>query len=289
MTRKALCVGVNQFKNYPGAALQGCVNDAHAMAALLRDFLGFHKSDILTLTDTEATKTNIMSRLLSLVDGAKAGKFDYLVFSLSSHGTQIPDTHGDEPDKYDEAFCPHDLAQTKGKWDPRYIILDDELHDLLIQLPENVLVEVYLDTCHSGTGLRAADLLPERKPRYLPPPSVEALAEIEGRAPRGLVKKLLRQKVAHHILWAACRDDQTSADAQIAGSWHGAFTYFFCKELRACKGRLPRAELLKKVRADLLSGHYSQVPQLECEATLRNVPLMEFSHGPKPEAVLTHA
>jgi len=29
-SRKALCVGINQFKNYPNAALQGCVNDAKA-------------------------------------------------------------------------------------------------------------------------------------------------------------------------------------------------------------------------------------------------------------------
>jgi hypothetical protein len=28
MGRKALCVGINDFKNYPSAALQGCVNDA---------------------------------------------------------------------------------------------------------------------------------------------------------------------------------------------------------------------------------------------------------------------
>ena len=54
------------------------------------------------------------------------------------------------------------------------IILDDELRDLFVQLPQNVLLEVYLDTCHSGTGLRAIDMLLDRRPRYLPPPSLEA-------------------------------------------------------------------------------------------------------------------
>jgi hypothetical protein len=37
----------------------------------------------------------------------------------------------------------------------------------------------------------------------------------------------------------------------------------------ACKNSLSRAKVLEKVRADLKNGHYSQTPQLECEATKR--------------------
>jgi len=273
MTRKALCVGINVFKNYPGSALQGCVNDTKDMKGILIDFLGFTDADITVLTDTQATKTNIMENLKALVDGAKKGQCDYLVFSMSSHGTQVPDINGDEPDNTDEAFCPHDLAQAGNKWDPNYIITDDELHELFITLPKNVLLEVYLDTCHSGTGIKAVDLLFDRKPRYMPPPSLEAFKEVEGRASRGLHKLLLEKGITHHILWAACRADQTSADAQIGGSWHGAFTYYFCKEVHTCKNKFSRSELLKKVRADLSAGHYSQIPQLECKASVRNTPI----------------
>jgi hypothetical protein len=266
-------VGINVFKNLPAATLQGCVNDAHDMAALLKELLGFTDGDITTLTDGQATKANIMKNLTSMVADAKAGKYSYLVFSLSSHGTQVPDTSGDEPDRADEAFCPHDLAQKGNVWDPKYIILDDELHDLFIQLPKNVLLEVYLDTCHSGTGLRAIDMLLDRKPRYLPPPSLEAFQKVEGRRSRGLHQALLEKELVHHILWAACRSDQTSADASIGGGWHGAFTYYFCKEMRACKNKLSRLEVLKKVTADLKGGHYSQTPQLEGEATVRKAPI----------------
>lgn len=269
--RKALCVGINVFKNYPGAALQGCVNDANDMASVLKDFLGFTNADITKLTDVQATKANIISNLKSMVAGAKAGKYKYLVFSMSSHGTQVPDTSGDEPDRADEAFCPHDLAQKGNQWDSKHIILDDELHDLFVQLPQDVLLEVYLDTCHSGTGLKAVDMLLDRKPRYLPPPSLKAFKDVEGRRSRGLHQALLDKGITHHILWAACRADQTSADANIGGaSWHGAFTYYFCKEMRACKNKLSRKDLLKKIRADL-AAHYSQTPQLECEATVRNI------------------
>ena len=268
MTNKsALCVGINQFKNYPSATLQGCVNDANDMAALLKELRGFQDSEILKLTDQQATKARIMAALNKMVDGAKAGQYNTLVFSLSSHGTQVPDRDGDESDKADEAFCPHDLAQKGSQWDPNHLIVDDELHDLFAQRPSEVQLEVYLDTCHSGTGLKAIALLLDRKPRYLPPPSVAAFRDMERR--RTLHTRLLKRNAAQHVLWAACRADQTSADANIDQGWHGAFTYFFCQEMRKAANQITRAQLLKQVRADLAAGHYTQTPQLECSATTR--------------------
>jgi len=267
--RQALCVGINKFKNYPGSALNGCVNDAKDMGKLLQGMLGFKKSEITTLLDEKATKANIMKQLKAMVDGAKAGKYSYLVFSLSSHGTQVPDASGDEPDNADEAFCPHDLDQDGDNWAADRIITDDELCDLFTQLPANVLLEVYLDTCHSGTGLKAIDYVFTRKPRYLPPPTIKGFKKVHGKRSRGLARSLMEKGLIHHILWAGCRSDQTSADASINGSWHGAFTYYFCKQMNACKNKLSRAKVLAKVRQDLTTNDYSQVPQLECEATKR--------------------
>jgi len=273
MGRKALCVGINNFKNYPSATLQGCVNDAQAMSSLLTGLLGFSDDEVSLLADADATKAKIMGRLQEMVAEAVAGQTDYLVFSLSSHGTQVPDLSGDEEDAADEAFCPHDLSQAGEVWDPEFIITDDELHDLFVTLPEDVLLEVYLDTCHSGTGLKAIDMLLTRRPRYMPPPSLLAFKQIEGKQSRGLVRKFIRQKPVHHILWTGCRSDQTSADAMIDGEWHGAFTYYFCKEILDCGNALSRKEVLQKVRQDLMGGNYTQVPQLECEATVRNMPV----------------
>jgi hypothetical protein len=276
MGKKALCVGINNFKNYPSAALNGCVNDSEDMKDVLKTFLGFTDADIITLTDKKATKENIMKNLNAMVDGAREGKYRFLVFSFSSHGTQVPDLSGDEPDRADEAFCPHDLAEKGGIWDPDHIITDDELHDLFGKLPENVLLEVFLDTCHSGTGLKSIDFLLDRRPRYMPPPSIEAFNEIEGRHSRGLARSLMEKGIVHHILWTGCRSDQTSADARIGGTWHGAFTYFLCKAMRDNRNQLARKDLIEKVREDLRNGHYTQIPQLECEATVRkSVPTSE--------------
>jgi hypothetical protein len=267
--KRALCVGINKFKNYPSATLQGCVNDANDMEAVLTKYWGFASSDIVKLTDSQATKENIMKNLKEMVDGAKAGNYAELKFSLSSHGTQVPDTRGDEPDRADEAFCPHDLAEKGGAWDPKHVIIDDELNDLFVQLPKNVTLECFFDTCHSGTGLKAIDFLLNRKPRYLPPPSLDSFLKVDGLLSRGLNKSLLEKGIIQHILWAGCRSDQTSADAKIGNSWHGAFTYYLVKWINESQNKLTRKQLLSKVRKDLKDGKYTQVPQLETQATKR--------------------
>jgi hypothetical protein len=260
------------FKNYAGNNLHGCVNDAQDMVGVLTKLLGFSSTDITMLKDAEATKAAIMHELTAMVSDAKAGKCNYLVFSLSSHGTQVPDKNAEEPDHYDEAFCPHDLAASNGQWDPKHIIVDDELHDLFLQLPSSVLLEVYLDTCHSGTGLKAVDFQPDRRPRYLAPPSAAAFAQVESRLPRGLARRMSEKSTTHAVLTAACRANQTSADASIDGAYHGAFAYYWVKEILAAKNAVSRAELLKRVNHDLKAGEYSQVAQLECNATQRSLP-----------------
>ena len=267
--RRALCVGINVFKNYSGNNLHGCVNDANQMVGILEKYLGFTAGDIKVLTDAQATKQAIIAELTSMVGGAKTGKYSYLVFSLSSHGTQVPDKNGDEADHYDEAFCPHDLAEKSGQWDPNHIIIDDELHDLFAQLPDNVLIEVYLDTCHSGTGLKAMDFMPNRRVRYIAPPSMAACEKIMPLMPRGLHRRVTEKAAKNVILWAACRDNQTSADAYIGGSYHGAFTYYWVKQTAAANNDISRNNLLKKVNTDLSVNNYSQVAQLECPATQR--------------------
>jgi hypothetical protein len=78
-----------------------------------------------------------------------------------------------------------------------------------------------------------------------------------------------------HVLFSGCRDNQTSADAYIGGTYNGAFTYYLCKHLRNVRGIISRADLLKLVRASLRHEGYSQVPQLECPASFRKKNLLE--------------
>jgi hypothetical protein len=281
MSKRAICVGINKFANFPQFALNGCVNDAKDIAALCRNLLGFKASEVAVLTDAQATKANLMAQLTAAVKDAKAGKIGYLLFSFSSHGTQMADKSGDEPDGMDEAFVPYDIAQKGNAWDPARIISDDEFHDLFQQLPDNVLLEVYLDTCHSGSGLRGAEFsLNAPRPRFIAPPSGELQGAVKQHRVRGFTLerppatskgKAASKEVSsgqHHILWTGCRADQTSADAYFNGRYNGAFTYYFIKVMTATNNQLPRREVIKKVR-ESLKGKFSQVPQLEGNATNR--------------------
>lgn len=268
MAKRAICVGINKFAKYPQFTLQGCVNDAKDMAALCKSLLGFKASEVTTLTDAQATKAAIVSQLKSAVAAAKAGKIDYLLFSWSSHGTQMTDTSGDEPDGMDEAFVPHDIAEKAGDWDPAHIIIDDEFHDLFQQLPDSVLLEVYLDTCHSGTGLRGAEFsLHAPRARFVSPPS--GRGPLKQREVRGFA--LARQAEApatHQILWSGCKANQTSADAYFDGRYNGAFTYYFVKTMKETQNKLSRKQVIDRMRA-AMKGKFSQVPQLETNATNR--------------------
>ncbi|AKB31764.1 peptidase C14 caspase catalytic subunit p20 [Methanosarcina siciliae HI350] len=283
--QRALCVGINKFQNYPQAALNGCVNDAVDMVSVLKQYMGFTDGDIVSLTDDQATKAKIMANLEEMVDGAKNGQYNYLFFSISSHGTQVPDQNKDERDYADEAFCPTDLAQKGNVWDPAHIITDDELNELFSSLPSPVELECVFDTCHSGDGLRAIDLLLDRKPRFMPPPSLEAFKQVKDYMPRGMAESLKVKGIGvEHTLWSACRSDQTSADAKITGDWHGAFTYYFCQNINKSQNKLFREELLEKVREDLEEGSFTQIPQLDTAATRRFL-----SAGLSKEAIPTMA
>jgi hypothetical protein len=265
------------------ADLSGCVNDVTNIRDSLIKFFGFKTDDIRVVTDQRATKKNIMERLKWLVQGAKAG--DKLLFHFSGHGSQVRDRDGDElKDKLDEILCPHDMD-----WDGTYIV-DDELRKLFAGLPKGCALEVLLDSCHSGTGTREllglSQLPPEQsfQPRFLPPP-VDIQCRVDGDLPlRRLFSgsmssnpsRLAPDALPEYLsLFSGCADNQTSADALIGGKYNGAFTYYFCKHLRDVKGKISRADLLKRVRASLKHEDFDQVPQLETSKAKKAKSLLE--------------
>ena len=173
----------------------------------------------------------------------------------------------------DELICQHDFD-----WSGNYIT-DGDLNGLFGNLPKGVQLEVFLDSCHSGTGLRNLDLgrpadLGPTNPtlmRYLPPP-IDIVCRHEGEEDDLKKTRLFdsaRDAQSELILWAGCRSDQTSADAFIDGKYNGAFTYYYCYHKRKANGQITRAELLARIRSSLHHGCYSQVPQLETDATAR--------------------
>eukprot|EP00798_Chlamydomonas_sp_ICE-L_P019940 gene19940-26648_t len=146
VNKKAVLVGCN----YPGtnAALNGCINDVHGMAKMLKTYFGFSDSDMTIMVDTDKstlqpTGKNIKAELVKMVSGAADG--DILFFHFSGHGTQIPSDNDDEEDGKDEAICPTDMN----------IIADDDLRIIFSPLSKqpNTKFTMIADCCHSGTIL----------------------------------------------------------------------------------------------------------------------------------------
>lgn len=271
MKRKALLVGINDYLPIgPGGPdLRGCVNDVRDMALTLT-MLGIIPplpSVLHILTNRRATKAKIMEHLKWLVTGAKKG--DVLVFYYSGHGSQVIDLDGDEPDGRDETLCPHDYA-TGG------MIKDDELQAVFSTLPAGVNLDVILDSCHSGNATRdLPGMIPEVTPaqttdRFVEPPLDSGFfITTNPQLPRrGILKprkgeKELKIANINHVLWAACRDNQTSQESNIGGLYRGIYTYCFCKTLRTLGTGIKRRQLDAAVCAQIASMHYTQIPQLE--------------------------
>ncbi|KAK3066817.1 hypothetical protein LTR53_016670 [Teratosphaeriaceae sp. CCFEE 6253] len=62
-------------------------------------------------------------------------------------------------------------------------------------------------------------------------------------------------------MYSGCRDDQTSADASIAGSHVGAMSWAFLETMREYGPRQSYVQVLQNTR-EVLRGRYQQVPQL---------------------------
>jgi metacaspase-1 len=208
--------------------------------------------DIRVLADERATTAGIKTRLAWLIDGSRPG--DVLVFHYSGHGSQVRDRNGDElDDGLDEIICPYDLD-----WDDPFT--DDDFAAIVADVPRGVSLTVLLDCCHSGTGLRVMPTPRQTRARVIPPP-----VDIAERSAPHLALRRFGQRVmaSGAVLLAACRSDQTSADAWIERDYHGAFTYYWWKAVTDCGPTASYRDLARKVASELEATGYDQVPQVE--------------------------
>jgi hypothetical protein len=275
--KKALLVGINRYPD-PGNELKGCVNDVRQMADTLKGRYGFAgDGNLRILTDARATTKAILDGLAWLTAGASPG--DSLVFHYSGHGSQVPDRNGDETtDRLDEILCPYDLD-----WD--HPLTDDDLAAACADVPQGALLTVILDCCHSGTGLRDFALpvntiprgnfvrpcsippsdAPDRR-RFLPHPETPHPAPPRPRRPARRFGVSVTRTNA--VLIAACRDDQSSADAWIDGGYHGAHTFYLCRTLARGPRDLACRALVSATGTALSRAGFDQIPQLEGPAGL---------------------
>lgn len=144
--RRALLVGIDHYSPaYGPSELSTCTNDANGFrdTVLLADPSNrWAAVNLVTLTDTRATKQAIRSNIMAMATASGVG--DLALYYHSSHGGQSP---GSNPSNV--FICAYDASYTDA----------DLGSDLALFRPETAVI-VILDTCFSG-GMFKLDGAPE--------------------------------------------------------------------------------------------------------------------------------
>jgi len=273
----ALLVGINEYPNLPPEKqLKGCVNDTEFVARVLEHQFGFPGANIRRITNGASTASGIEQAFREhLVAGTKPG--DLALFYYSGHGTQTPDTDGDESDKKDEALVPHDVRVGESKFEN--LLLDDKLGMLAAEVADRNMVFI-LDCCHSGSGIRSLlsnaryvsfqelkaredynQLLRQRRPSVARARSMSWSQYGDVKGPPG---------ASSGILLAACRPEETAQEfpVQIENTerCHGIFTVTLFRILESglSAGKvLSYKEVESHLSGDAVFDECGQHPQVE--------------------------
>ena len=219
-TRKlALLVGVDK---YPDSPLHGCVTDVELQRELLIYRFGFVPSDILTLTDAQATRENIETAFVThLTEQAKPG--DVVVFHFSGCGSRVGSIDSDG--KMQNSLVPADdvlpLLENRS--------VNDILEETLLLLVRSLATEnaiAILDTSYSYPGFpKNGNFRIRSRPR--PTIGQPALAELTFAA--GLKSRPNLRSAA--TLLAAAAPSQLAAEQEWNGFSAGLFTYALTQTL----------------------------------------------------------
>lgn len=154
-TNRALLVGIGKYDLMKTG--WGVIHGDNDVALLKPLFQKRGFTDIVTLTNEQATKAKIVGALTALASRCQSG--DKVYFHFSGHGQPIRDDNHDEGThkKYDESIIPYDACRDSrklnGTYTGQYHLIDDELCPLLDAIkrklgPDGELF-VAVDACFS--------------------------------------------------------------------------------------------------------------------------------------------
>ena len=253
--KRALLVGINNYIGVP--RLRGSVNDVETMRQVLTSRWGFSERNITVLTDERATRAGIIKALDQLV--AESGPNDLVYFHFSGHGSQVKDLNGDEDDGLDETIIPQD-GRTGNVRD----ITDDELDETFARLKARSAL-IVLDSCHSGTATRSAEI----RTRSVPQDTRVALYESyeKSKVRTRAVVPVLQSKF---VVLTGAAAHQEALDGPVDGRYHGFFTYALAKGISGSVPSATAREVFKGVEQELkkLGARFgrSSMPEPQLEA-----------------------
>ena len=157
--KRALIVAIALYPEHSGWKPINADNDATILLNTLKK-KGFSERNITVLRDSMATKQQITAAFQSLEEVAESGDFVFIHFS--THGQQMEDDDGDEPDGLDEAIVCYDAQMFYSpEYEGENHLRDDEIDVLLLpirkKLGETGNVIVSLDACHSESTTRGEE------------------------------------------------------------------------------------------------------------------------------------
>ena len=215
----ALLVGVDK---YPDSPLRGCVTDVELQRELLIYRFGFAPSDILTLTDAQATRENIETAFVThLTQQAKPG--DAVVFHFSGCGSRVSSI--ESPGKMQNSLVPaDDVLPLLGNR-----AVNDILEETLLLLVRSLATEnaiAILDTSYTYPGFpKNGNFRIRSRPRpTVGEPSLAELTFAEGLQSRSNLRR------AAAVL-AAAANSQIAAEQEWNGFSAGLFTYALTQTL----------------------------------------------------------
>lgn len=223
----ALLFGINDYRGTEND-LNGCVNDLSLAGNALKDF------QIRRFINTQVTRQRVKDELEYAIVNSVPG--DTILFAYSGHGSYVKDCNADEPDGVDETLYLYD-----GN------LVDDETCEILKGVPVGVNVIMILDSCFSGTSTRGWDI----KSRFMPP---------KKKLPTYTRVKKAINATDNVIIFSACAENETSADAYINGTWNGAFSFYLWNCLRR---DMTYQKWYDEVCLYLPNKNFSQHPQIE--------------------------
>ena len=273
----ALLVGIN---NYPAdiGALAGCVNDVLLQKQLLIHRFGFNPKDILTVTDTQATRQGILTAFEEhLIKQAKPG--DTVVFHFSGHGGQVLEPDKESPYKYNSTLIPIDSQSNSSG-----VVEDIMGHTLflLMYALKTDNVTVVLDSCHSGGAKRGNFVVRSRNSSenlQISPSELEYQSQWLKRlnlSPEDFIR-LRRENIAKGVVIASAKRDQLALDASFDDFSAGAFTYLFTQHIwQQAQNESVKRTLVDVSRStDIYSqkSFHIQIPEVELNTKQSNPPL----------------
>lgn len=214
----ALLVGINDYGE-GNSHLQGCLTDVERQQELLVYRFGFNPSDIVTLTDRQATRDNIETAFREhLIAQAQSG--DVVIFHFSGYGNQIKLTTDTENEQEINSFLPSNgLLKEKTT--------NEMVEETLLLLARSLAsdqVTMVLDTSHISNGKpRQGNLRVRSFPATsseINPEELSLLTDLRNRT-----KTLPKRGTTPATILAASGQNQIATEI-IGNGWSGGlFTY----------------------------------------------------------------